>query len=123
MLLKRSSFRQSIRRDSYYMPKASSFPIYCIILFFSLDSRKFSKKPPHGSAQRTFVEFILEPMYKLFAQVVGDVDTTLPEVLDELGVRISKQEMKMNIRPLLRLICSRYLGDFCGEYFMRYHFI
>lgn len=83
-------------------------------IYFNSKNRKFSKKPPHGSAQRTFVEFILEPMYKLFAQVVGDVDTTLPEVLDELGVRISKQEMKMNIRPLLRLICSRYLGDFCG---------
>jgi U5 small nuclear ribonucleoprotein component len=38
-------------------------------------SRKFTKKPPHSSAQRTFVEFILEPLYKLLAQVVGDVDS------------------------------------------------
>lgn len=76
--------------------------------------RKFSKKPPHGSAQRSFVEFILEPLYKLFAQIVGDVDSTLPSILDELNIRVTKQEMKMNIRPLLRLICGRFLNDFSG---------
>lgn len=76
--------------------------------------RKFSKKPPHGSAQRSFVEFILEPLYKLFAQIVGDVDSTLPAILDELSIRVTKQEMKMNIKPLLRLICGRFLNDFSG---------
>lgn len=76
--------------------------------------RKFSKKPPHGSAQRSYVEFILEPLYKLFAQIVGDVDSTLPAILDELCIRVAKQEMKMNIKPLLRLICGRFLNDFSG---------
>ena len=46
--------------------------------------------------------------------MVGDVDTTLPQVLDELGIRLTKEEMKINIRPLLRLVCSRFLGDFNG---------
>ena len=44
--------------------------------------------------------------------MVGDVDTTLPSILDELGVGLTKTEMKMNIRPLLKLVCSRFLGDF-----------
>jgi len=57
------------------------------------------------------VEFILEPMYKLIAQVVGDVDTTLSDTLAELNVRVSKEEMKSNIRPLLRLVCNRFMGD------------
>lgn len=39
-------------------------------MYFNSKTRKFSKKSPHGSAQRSFVEFILEPLYKLFAQVV-----------------------------------------------------
>ena len=50
-----------------------------------LHRRTFTKKPPGGDAQRTFVQFILEPLYKLFAQTVGDVDTTLSQTLDELG--------------------------------------
>ncbi len=77
-------------------------------IYFNAKTRRFTKKSPHGSAQRSFVEFILEPLYKIFAQVVGDVDTCLPMLCEELGVRLTKEEAKMNIRPLLRIMCSRY---------------
>ncbi|RWS16730.1 U5 small nuclear ribonucleoprotein component-like protein, partial [Dinothrombium tinctorium] len=83
-------------------------------IYFNHETRRFSRKPINVQSQRTFVEFILEPLYKLFAQVVGDVDTSLPSLLDELGIKLTRAEMKMNIRPLLRLICSRFLGDFNG---------
>ncbi|XP_038209465.1 116 kDa U5 small nuclear ribonucleoprotein component [Zerene cesonia] len=83
-------------------------------VYFNAKTRRFTKKQPHSSAQRSFVEFILEPLYKIFAQVVGDVDTTLPDVLAELGIKLTKQEAKLNVRPLLRLVCSRFFGDFCG---------
>lgn len=53
-------------------------------------------------------------MYKLIAQVVGDVDTTLADTLAELNIRITKEEMKTNIRPLLRMVCNRFLCDFSG---------
>lgn len=42
------------------------------------------------------------------------MDTTLLKTVDELGIRLSKTELKMNIRPLLRLVCSRFFGDFSG---------
>ncbi|XP_026324057.1 116 kDa U5 small nuclear ribonucleoprotein component [Hyposmocoma kahamanoa] len=83
-------------------------------VYFNAKNRRFTKKQPHSSAQRSFVEFILEPLYKIFAQVVGDVDDTLPQVLCELGIKLTKQEAKLNVRPLLRLVCSRFFGDFCG---------
>lgn len=83
-------------------------------MYFNPKNRKFTKKSPHASAQRSFVEFILEPLFKIFAQVVGDVDTCLPMLCEELGIRLTKTESKMNIRPLLRLICSRFFGDFNG---------
>jgi len=83
-------------------------------MYFNSKTRKFTRKPPHGSAQRSFVEFILEPLYKMLAQVVGDVDTCLPMLCEQLGIKLTKEESKMNIRPLLKLICSRFLGDFTG---------
>ncbi|XP_063547720.1 116 kDa U5 small nuclear ribonucleoprotein component isoform X1 [Cydia strobilella] len=83
-------------------------------VYFNTKTRRFTKKQPHSSAQRSFVEFILEPLYKIFAQVVGDVDDTLPAVLAELDIKLSKQESKLNVRPLLRLVCSRLFGDFRG---------
>ena len=48
------------------------------------------------------------------AQVVGDVDFCLPRLCDELNIKLTKAESKLNIRPLLRLVCSRFLGDFHG---------
>jgi 116 kDa U5 small nuclear ribonucleoprotein component len=41
-------------------------------MFFDTNTRKFIKKPQLGGTSpspRTFVHFILEPMYKLFSQV------------------------------------------------------
>ncbi|XP_059160130.1 116 kDa U5 small nuclear ribonucleoprotein component-like [Physella acuta] len=83
-------------------------------IYFNSKTRKFSKKPPTTSSSRSFVEFILEPLYKIFSQIVGDVDESLPRVCDELGIHLSKEEQKLNIRPLLRLVCRRFFGDFTG---------
>uniref|UniRef100_A0A3B3ZYG0 Tr-type G domain-containing protein n=1 Tax=Periophthalmus magnuspinnatus TaxID=409849 RepID=A0A3B3ZYG0_9GOBI len=83
-------------------------------IYFNPKTRKFTKKAPTSNSQRSFVEFVLEPLYKILSQVVGDVDTSLPRVLDELGIHLSKEELKLNIRPLLRLVCNRFFGEFTG---------
>ncbi|GMS89256.1 hypothetical protein PENTCL1PPCAC_11431 [Pristionchus entomophagus] len=81
-------------------------------LYFNKETRKFTKTPANNSQQRSFVEFILEPLYKIFSQVVGDVDTCLPSMMNELGIKLTKEEQRMNVRPLIALICKRYFGDF-----------
>jgi U5 small nuclear ribonucleoprotein component len=48
-------------------------------------------------------------------QVVGDVDTCLPKLQQHLGIKLSKEEQKMNIRPLITLICQRFFGTFTGN--------
>lgn len=52
------------------------------------------------------------------SQVVGDLDSSLPQLLDELGIRLTVEEQRLNTRPLLRLVCSRYLGTFSCMYFL-----
>ena len=99
-------------------------------IYFEEKSRKFVKKmPKRADAQetpRTFVHFILTPLYKIFSQVasrrpvahvhilqiVGDVDTCLPRIMQELGIKLSATEQKMNVRPLISLVCRRFFGDF-----------
>ena len=66
-------------------------------IYLTSKTRKFAKKPLHGSAQRSLVEFILEPLYELFAQVVGDVNKSLPMLCEQLGIRLTKDEMKLSI--------------------------
>lgn len=83
-------------------------------IYYNKQTRKFTKKPPGNNIQRTFVQFILEPLYKIFSHIVGDVDTCLPDICSELGIHLNKQEQKMNVRPLIRLVCSRFFGNFSG---------
>jgi len=83
-------------------------------VYYNSKTRKFSSKASNSSASRSFVEFILEPLYKIFGQIVGEVDTCLPMLCDQLGIRLTKEETKLNVRPLLRIVCSRFLGSFTG---------
>ncbi|ELU06359.1 hypothetical protein CAPTEDRAFT_158714 [Capitella teleta] len=83
-------------------------------IYFNSRTRKFTKKPPHSDAQRSFIEFILEPLYKIFAQIVGDVDMNVARLCDELNIHLTSEEKKLNIRPLMRLLLRRFFGDFTG---------
>ena len=38
-------------------------------VYFNAKTRKFSKKPTTATQQRSFIEFVLEPLYKIFSQV------------------------------------------------------
>lgn len=82
-------------------------------IYFNSKTRKFGKKPGSGQS-RTFIQFVLEPLYKIFSHIVGDVDSCLVTLCRELGVTLSKTESRLNIRPLLRLVMRRFLGDFTG---------
>lgn len=55
-----------------YTLRISDMPSSCWLTHnscFFLFRRKFTKKAPTSSSQRSFVEFILEPLYKILAQV------------------------------------------------------
>eukprot|EP01134_Creolimax_fragrantissima_P006103 CFRG6103T1 len=83
-------------------------------VYFNSKTRKFSKKPTESGAKRTFVEFVLEPIYKMYAQVVGDVDSTLTATMKDVGIYLKKEERVMNTRPLLKLVCERFFGPHSG---------
>jgi len=82
-------------------------------MYFNPTKRSFSKKPTQG-AQRSFVEFILEPMYKLIAGTVGDADTTLADTLTNLDIHLTKKELQENMPVLLRNVCSKFFGPVTG---------
>lgn len=62
------------------------FLVYCVRYILCAFRRTFSRKQEILDHPRSFVEFILEPLYKIFAQTIGDADTTLPKTLEELGM-------------------------------------
>ena len=61
-------------------------------------------KPTKDFSKRVFVEFILEPIYKIFSHVVSKEREKLKPVLNKLGVYLKNSDFKMDIKPLLKLV-------------------
>ncbi len=68
------------------------------------------KKPAGGGAARTFVQYILEPLYKIYSHVIGETPDDLQVILKQLGVKLTRKELEMNPRPLLKLCLGRFFG-------------
>ena len=80
-------------------------------VYFQPSAKTFARKPPEGGGPRTFVQFVLEPLYKIVTQTLSAGETELRSTLDELGIMMKKAELKMDPKPMLRLTLSRFLGS------------
>lgn len=83
-------------------------------VYFQPEDRTFKRKPPPGGGMRTFVQFVLEPLYKIYAQVVGEDKPALQRTLDELGVQLQNKDFHLDTRPLLKLILTQFFGNATG---------
>lgn len=84
-------------------------------IYYDASTRKFSQRPAQSGAPRTFVQFVLEPLYKVYSHVVGEEDDSLDATLAELGQPPLKAAEKLyNTKPLLKLVCSRLFGKATG---------
>lgn len=99
-------------------------------IYFDRRNRKFTRKQSDPEDKRTFVHFILEPLYKLYSQVsctgrptsrvlivvqVLSEDTdALKETLAGLGIELKPVLYKMDARPLLKAVLDQFFGPSTG---------
>ncbi|EJD53219.1 P-loop containing nucleoside triphosphate hydrolase protein [Auricularia subglabra TFB-10046 SS5] len=76
--------------------------------------QKFTRKPTDPEQPRTFVQFVLEPIYKLYTQVLSESPENLAETLAELGIKLKPIMYKMDVRPLLKAVCDQFFGTSTG---------
>ncbi|KAF2310523.1 hypothetical protein GH714_013540 [Hevea brasiliensis] len=55
----------------------------------------FQKKPPASGGERSFVQFVLEPLYKIYSQVIGEHKKSVEATLAELGVTLPNAAYKL----------------------------
>ncbi|KAL0486234.1 U5 small nuclear ribonucleoprotein [Acrasis kona] len=79
-------------------------------LYHDPEQGTFSKTPTHESSSRSFVEFILEPLYKIYSHTVGQDVDELQVTLKKIGIKLSKQELSLDIKPLMKTILQRFFG-------------
>lgn len=54
--------------------------------------------------------FVLEPLFKLYAAVLGEEGPALARVLDGLGVPHSAELLRLDTQALLRAVCGAFFG-------------
>ena len=79
-------------------------------LYFNEETRKFSRTS-EGGLPRSFVHFILEPFYKLVSATISNEKSELMPVIKKLGLLLHKKDYNLDIKPLLKLVLSRFFGS------------
>jgi len=83
-------------------------------IFFNPTSRKFTRKAVEEGAKRSFVHFVLEPIYKLYSNTISDSPQDLKNTLAELGISLTPSQLKANAKDLLKLVCEQFFGPATG---------
>mmetsp|Transcript_14693 Transcript_14693/g.41340 ORF Transcript_14693/g.41340 Transcript_14693/m.41340 type:complete len:992 (-) Transcript_14693:61-3036(-) len=83
-------------------------------VYFHPDTRTFRRKAPAGGGDRTFIQFILEPLYKIYSQLVGEHPKSQERMLAEFGVYLKPSTFNMDVKPLLSEACSAVFGSATG---------
>jgi hypothetical protein len=80
-------------------------------VYFDDRTRRFVRTPTDSTSRRTFIRFVLEPLYKMYAHVLGSEGDALRAVLEPLGISLKPSEYRLNTRPLLRLVMQQFFGE------------
>ncbi len=79
-------------------------------IFFNSKSRKFTRNGMEEGSKRTFVNFVLEPIYKLYSHTISESPEDLRETLATLGIHLKPSQYKTDAKILLRLVCEQFFG-------------
>ena len=77
---------------------------------FHSSIRDCTPDPNGHTLKRTFIQFFLEPLYKLYAICIGEEGKDVDRLLRSVGVHLSKEQLRSSARPLLRAACKRFFG-------------
>jgi U5 small nuclear ribonucleoprotein component len=80
-------------------------------IFYNPRSRKFSRKGMEDGAKRSFVHWILEPIYKLYSVTISESPDDLARTLETLEISLKPTQLKSDAKVLLKLVCAQFFGD------------
>ncbi|KAI1209678.1 P-loop containing nucleoside triphosphate hydrolase protein [Annulohypoxylon truncatum] len=85
-------------------------------IYFNPKKRSFSRKPLPGEqgARRSFIHFVLEPIYKVFSHTISQSPDELKGVLATLGITLKPSQYKTDAKVLLKLVCEQFFGPSTG---------
>ncbi|KAF9584462.1 U5 small nuclear ribonucleoprotein component [Lunasporangiospora selenospora] len=83
-------------------------------VYFNPENRKFGRNPATTRTKRSFVHFILEPLFKIYGQVVAEDTPKLKATLSGLGIYLKPKQFNLDVKPILRLVMDQFFGPPTG---------
>ncbi|MCJ1242821.1 hypothetical protein MMC30_000016 [Trapelia coarctata] len=83
-------------------------------IFFNPKRRSFTRKGVEEGSKRTFVNFVLEPIYKLYSHTISESPEDLKGTLKTLGIYLKPSQYKTDAKELLKLVCAQFFGGADG---------
>ncbi|CAI6090378.1 unnamed protein product [Clonostachys chloroleuca] len=80
-------------------------------VYFNPKKRNFTRKPVEDRSARSFVHFVLEPIYKIFTHSISDSPEDLRPVLASLGIELKPSQYKADAKVILKLVCEQFFGS------------
>ncbi|ORX88712.1 P-loop containing nucleoside triphosphate hydrolase protein [Basidiobolus meristosporus CBS 931.73] len=79
-------------------------------VYFNPTKRSFTRKPTESGSQRTFVQFVLEPIYKIYSQTISQDQTNLKKTLGRLGIHLKPKVFSLDIKDILYTVLQEFFG-------------
>ncbi|TKX27178.1 pre-mRNA-splicing factor cwf10 [Elsinoe australis] len=83
-------------------------------IYYTSSTRKFTRKSVNSTSKRSFVNFVLEPIYKLFSHTISENPKQLKETLEGLGIYLKPTQLRSSAKDLLKLACEQFFGPATG---------
>ncbi|TGO37360.1 hypothetical protein BHYA_0099g00190 [Botrytis hyacinthi] len=83
-------------------------------IFYNPSRRSFTRKGVEEKSKRSFVNFILEPIYKLYSHTISESPEDLKDTLESLGIFLKPSQYKTDANVLLKLVCEQFFGPSTG---------
>ncbi|CAG9310997.1 unnamed protein product [Blepharisma stoltei] len=79
-------------------------------LYYNKETRSFARKPPIGksNSDRSFIEFIVEPIYKLLGYAVSEEKEQLEKFLSSVGLFMKKKHYTYDSKTLLKIVLRTF---------------
>ncbi|KAF0692722.1 Aste57867_16233 [Aphanomyces stellatus] len=81
--------------------------------FFDADAKKWKRSSENNTLKRAFVQFIMDPICKMFDAIMNDRKAKITKMLQAVGVELKPDEQDLTGKPLLKRVMQKWLpaGD------------
>merc|ERR1712146_227400 len=77
--------------------------------YYDADNREFKKSPLYLEQPRSFVEFVLEPLYKIYSHILAHDVPSLKTMAKELRIKLKNSDYKLDTKELIILVMRQWL--------------